>query len=383
MSGATEQTTEQTAAEVKHAYEAAILDQYEDEEERAAARATLESLAGIDLVTGMPTDDDESSADPDSASRQDDPSSDPTGSADADAAAQAAAAEAAKKEGEEEEGKTEPTAEEKAAQEAADEIARLRAENEELNRRVSAAALGQEIEQIANTERAKVAGELALGDDLTGQLDQVEEQYGEEAANPLKALKGKYESLAQRTAEAEAKVKAAEVRAERETQADQNTETERAISANEDINTWLNDARAAAQGDQTKSSAAWDLAVATDNALKVDPAWKDKGVSERMPEVARRVNLALGVKPDGAPETPSTEQAIQEEIARRAAAGKETDDAPTSITDLPGGDQPVTDITQKYGAMTTSEISDLVESGQLSIEQADQMIERMEAAGAF
>ena len=349
------------AAEDKQAYEAAILEDYDTEEERAAARAVLESMSGVDLETGLPLDQVAAAAEP---SKEDPPSkTDDVGSADAAKAAAAAAKSA--------EADDKPT----------DVNAELKAENDDLRRQLATLTVGEELKTFTATKTAELTTKYALDPALTEKVDKVATDYGDEAADPIKEITDKYRDIAGRLAKSEADGEATKIRDERVKQIETGSEVSRAIAGNEHINSWYTEMQAVQGGDGTKSTAKWDIAVAMDKVLMADPAWTGKSVAERFDEVAKRVNSSLGVETGGTPATLDTEQAISAEIARRAAAAK-VDDAPETLTDLPGGER-ITDLTQKLDNMSTAELTDLVEGGSMSIEAADQLIERLEASGAM
>lgn len=312
--------TQTDALETKEALEAGIVNSYDTEEEREAARQALSAANGIDMATGLPLDEDgKPVAEP--AKEPDDPDK------------------KAKGEGEDDKDK-EPTAEEllKAKEEQVTEqnktIANLEAKE-------AARAAAPEIRESVEEKMKPILDKHRADDEeVEAKLKDFEEKYGEEAAAELR--KETDASRAARDAQYQKDLdeQVAQAQSEREEELTGNAGVLADIRAVPELHAWREDAMAAAQGDTTKSADKFNMAVSLDNSLMHSDEFKGKSQVERFEEVTRRVKTMLG-ESSGAPESQEkesgkekTEEQIAEEI-RKQAAGK---DLPGSLTELPGGE---------------------------------------------
>ena len=73
----------------------------------------------------------------------------------------------------------------------------------------------------------------------------------------------------------------------------------------------------------------WDAAVALDNRLMNDPAFKDVPIRERFETVVQRLTGKPSEKTQ-----PNLEEDVEEKLAEKEKAARS---APNSLSDLPGG----------------------------------------------
>ncbi|EDA8687194.1 hypothetical protein KCE62_003484 [Salmonella enterica subsp. enterica serovar Newport] len=141
------------------------------------------------------------------------------------------------------------------------------------------------------------------------QIARIKEDFPE-VANALTLMARKYDYL-------QAKVQGAQPQQEEK----DNTAVTAALNATPDLVEWQ-------QSDPDRFA----LAVHLDEKLQTDPAWKDKTLTERFAEVARRTRAAYGEAPSG----PVVERDNQEVLATAAEKVAKADaDAATTVPDSP------------------------------------------------
>ena len=154
----------------------------------------------------------------------------------------------------------------------------------------------------------------------------------------------------------------------------QETTLEQDIAAVPDIKKWYDEANALPEG---KTSPMWTIAAGVDTKLRADPAWADKPQVERFAEVARQVNTMVGALDPDKPAA-KTDAEIQAEIdAKKAADAKTGGNAPPlgSLSDLGGGDAG-TQMSDKLEEMSTTDLTNLMQSGKISMEKLDEMMSK-------
>ena len=391
----------------RDALEASIVSEYDNEDERDAARQALAEAEGLDWKTGWPADytppdpetkDHDASATALSESaqvgnqREDRPDKDGTEAAAKAAeeeAKKAADDEAAKKAAEEEAAKK---AEVEAAQAEAARQAEIKARDDriaELEARVALQTSNDDArKEISEKVEARVAEFRRQMTEEDARIAKFEEDHGEEAAKEYRAQVEEARRL--RAADIkrfeEAEIAAAEARNRQE--ADGATQLERDINANPDLRQWREDARANWHGDESKTADRYNLAVSIDAALRESAGWKDRPRQERFAEAVRMVKASDGASSPGSPGAQDTgtkpegksKEEIAAEIAKKAAADSKNDGLPGSLSDIAGGEAGhQTDLT-KYAAMSMAEMAD---SGR-SVAEMDAYFERhlVEAAEA-
>ncbi|MCQ4052355.1 hypothetical protein [Aeromonas sp. SG16] len=113
-------------------------------------------------------------------------------------------------------------------------------------------------------------------------------------------------------------------------------------------------------GDQDR----FDMALTIDDKLQADPAWSNKPLAERFAEVARRTKLAFGDEVDTAPppaKAPSKEaEKPADFIPSSPSALGQTHQAPATGVERYGS-MSQTELVGELGAMTDSQIDDLLE----------------------
>ncbi len=139
------------------------------------------------------------------------------------------------------------------------------------------------------------------------QIARIKEDFPE-VANALTLMARKYDYL-------QAKVQGAQPQQEEK----DNTAVTAALNATPDLVEWQ-------QSDPDRFA----LAVHLDEKLQTDPAWKDKTLTERFAEVARRTRAAYGEAPSG----PVVERDNQEVLATAAETVAKAD-AATTVPDSP------------------------------------------------
>lgn len=77
-----------------------------------------------------------------------------------------------------------------------------------------------------------------------------------------------------------------------------------------------------------ESDTHWNVVESVNNSLEIDPAWREKTLAERVPEIVRRTKLALGEAAD---------KTIDDAAAQALEGSERT--APNSLTDV-GGEVP-------------------------------------------
>lgn len=107
----------------------------------------------------------------------------------------------------------------------------------------------------------------------------------------------------------------------------------------------------------------FDMALAIDERLQVDPAWSNKPLTERFTEVARRTKLAFGDEVD----TPPTK-------APGKAAEKPADHIPSSPSELGQTHHAPATGVERYGAMSQAEL--VGEFGSMSEAQIEAVLEQ-------
>ena len=359
------------ALETREAFEAAIISQYETEEERAAARQILGSVHGIDFETGMAIEEDEPAK---------------PGEEVADVSKllpdMGKPAEGDEKPG----GEKEETADEKAAREATEaEEARAvvaRAKDDRIAELEAEVTLSNADVDIRKAVSDKMADAIAENDALNeaeeARVAKFAEDYGDDAAAELRT-----------TLEANQKLRADVLAKQEEDEVDQaravaqeevtaETRMSRDLVAVPDLKAWRDDAIAAKAGTDGKTADMYNIAVAVDASLRGRPEWTDKPQAERFAEVVKMVKLSTGAGSAGAPgaqdtgKKPDTAADIDKEIARKAASAA----PPGSLTEIPGGDPGEGDVMAKMENLDYAEVSDLG----LTTEQLDRIAERLEDA---
>ncbi|MDF0750286.1 hypothetical protein NLU14_08590 [Marinobacter sp. 71-i] len=201
----------------------------------------------------------------------------------------------------------------------------------------------------------------------TFDLEAYREEFGDEAAEAEKARREQLHEMREtqkrlekeltdnRTWREQQEAKAKET-AQQEADRLQN-EVNEAIDSIPELSKWMND-----------EDPMWDAAVALDNRLQKDPAFKDYSLKDRFETVVQRLT---GKQP--APKTTEDlEKAADEKLAAKEAA---TRTAPNSLSDLPGGmpaDQAESDTLER---MTPSQLE--AKLAKMSQSEIDEYLSRL------
>lgn len=389
----------------KDAFEAAIVEAYDTEEERQAARDMYAMNAGIDYLTGNPIDEDEEGADPTpkeptakapgtaEPSKEDEDAKAAQEAADAKAAQdfdwnkvlrgqEGAAADAEAKagsEGADKDGKDgkpgltleppEKTEEQKKADEALAAANARIAELEAQNRvRDEAPKIREAAERRVDAQLADSAAKVTA---LEKRVKDHVDQYGEEDAGPLKESATLARQMFDQSRQTALDAEIGRITADRTKAAQTGTETDRAIAANPELAGWHADHLAAKRGEAGKSSVMFQKAQAFDTALGADPAWKGKPLADRFAEAVRLVKVASG---DTSLGTPNPPKETDEGLAKKLQE-EERNKPPGSMTEIPGGEAPAS----AFAALERLDPNDMalmVESGAISLEAVDEFLER-------
>lgn len=340
--------------ESREALEQAIISQYDDPEDKEAARIALLGVENAHLAAGM-----NMGVKPDLPPPP--PSPDPgvePGRLAAPPAADAAppAADAPI-----------PTPEEILAARDA-EIAELRTK----------LLLQQDEDVVRATVAEQMQKRAAEGAELRGKQEeevrQFQDLYGEDAA---KALKAAHDRANEMRAEQDKQIEAAEIektRAVRQEQLSENQKVDAAIAGIPELAAWRADAEARMAGDTTKDRATYDLAVNMDNYLAQQPEWAGKSYAERFQKVVEMVRSSTGAGSAGAPLAPDT-KAMQEAIQRQV---RQDQPAPTTMSDIQGGSPAALDMDSRIENLSAAELAAM---DNLSAADISNLIQRRQLAG--
>lgn len=200
----------------------------------------------------------------------------------------------------------------------------------------------------------------------TFDLEAYREEFGDEAAEAEKARREQLQEMrdtqkrlekeleSNRTWREQQEAKAKET-AQQEEDRLQN-EVNEAIDSIPELSKWMND-----------EDPMWDAAVALDNRLQKDPAFKDYTLKQRFETVVERLT---GKQP--APKTKDLEKDVDEKLAAEEAAARS---APNSLSDLPGGmpaDQAESDTLER---MTPSQLE--AKLAKMSQSEIDEYLSRL------
>ena len=319
-----------------------IADQYDDPEEREMVLHSLRVSGGVDMITGMPIDEDSKAPDKDEGDGEKPP---PEGDKKADG-------EKPPPEGvKSPDGKT--ILDYSVLEAATGEARRLATENVTLKNVI--AALKQDGddkggdkggEGDGGDKAAPKALDTSKFDGYIKSLEAIEEDYGGNIANPFKELlglvKGVHEEQTGLRAENEQlKSQVAGL----QDQGPGDDEITKAIHANPELAKWHADHLALEAGDTTKDDSRWKQAVAFDAALSKDPAWNSKSLAEQYAEAERMVRVLHGdaavTRDTKASEDDDPEKAAAAKKAAEAKAKETEANPPSTLSDLPpeGGDK--------------------------------------------
>ena len=187
---------------------------------------------------------------------------------------------------------------------ARQEASQFRNRAAELEQQLSAAERKMEAyrEQLVRTGVTPkvMPEEFVVTDELRSEL----EGYGQ-VGDYLQALEARIEALSQtRSAVAQA--------------APPSNPVDAVVVSNKDLDRW------------SKSESDWAVAVRVDDAVAADPAFAGKSLADRIPEVVRRVKLALGEAVTAGETSTSIDAKVDELVS--ASARK----VPTSLTEVGG-----------------------------------------------
>lgn len=378
--------------EERNALEAAIIDQYDNEEDRQTARELLSEATGINFDAAAKQEDvdaalkgtgDEGGA-PESSGKQD-------LSQDANVGNQPV--QEAGKDGGEGGKETGAGADDKGkdGDEGGDDdaAAKLQAELDAKNARIEelerkealAAAENRAAEEIAGkvSEKRAEAERLNAADDEKAK--EFEDTYGEEAAADYR--KSIELNKKARLAEVDQfeKDETASAKAAAESTLTEAQQNQRDLEATPELKQWQDDAIAAYKGDESKSDTNYKMAQAIDSVLREDAEWKDKPQTERFEEVVKRVKASDGASSSGSPNaqdksTEKTDQQIADELAAKAARDQKGTGI-QSIGDITGGESGNT-LEERLQNMEAADVADMLASGQLTTEQVDKVIQRIQ-----
>lgn len=239
--------------------------------------------------------------------------------------------------------------------------------------------LNRELEEL-RAERERIEEERKQQEQATTQddpgksaekdtfdLEAYREEFGDEAAEAEKARREQLHEMRETQKRLEKELESnrawreqqeakAKETAQQEADRLQN-EVNEAIDSIPELSAWMN------EGDPM-----WDAAVALDNRLQNDPAFKDYTLKERFETVVERLT---GKQP--APKTTEDlEKAADEKLAAKEAA---TRTAPNSLSDLPGGmpaDQAESDTLER---MTPSQLE--AKLAKMSQSEIDEYLSRL------
>ena len=287
-----------------------ILDNIEDEQERAEAKQMLVDIHGVDPDTRLAVADHNEEAKPETGTEPEEGNADSKG--------QTA--------GPDPGGSADPQLE-ALRQELAAANSRISELENARNTPVDDTAFRQKADETVARQIADLAAERETA---RARIESYRENYGDEAAEELtRAMDESFELKEhaidvdwQDIYDAEKEAHDSEVRASSLIMTDINQVPE--------LKGWYEDASS------NNKPRMWDLAANMDQFLRQDDAWKDKPQVERFREVVNRVKTASGEQ-SGPPPTQKvpekpTSQAIDEAISKDA--GKSA--SPSTLSDLPG-----------------------------------------------
>lgn len=199
----------------------------------------------------------------------------------------------------------------------------------ELQRQLDEARARQTQFEQQQSQEPQEPGPSAEKDDFN--LEAYRDEFGDEAAQAEQSRRQQLQQLreSQQRLEKEladnkvwrAKQEQSERQREQQAQDVLTNEINEAIDSIPELSTWRND-----------EDPMWDAAVALDNRLMNDPAFKDVSIRERFETVVQR----LTGKPSDK-QSPSLEEDVEQKLAEKEKAARS---APNSLSDLPGGVSP-------------------------------------------
>ena len=283
----------------------AILENFDDEEERERAKQELMETYGIDPDTRLAVESEETG-------KQED-------------LVEAEAEAGQKEEGQAEEKELTPE-EQLQAQiaEQAQRIAELET-NLKLNSEESDQKMRSEADEKLRERNESLTKEE---EEVEAKLKEFEEQYGEEAAEDFK--KALMDSI---------KVKKDAIEKDWQHEYDQAKQRQEAEAQGESaLQADINKVPELSEWQRDEKPQMWMMAVAVDEHLKANEEWRDKPQVERFEEVVKRVKIASGLQSGTQSEgngKANTREQIESLVKQEAKSSM-----PQSLSDLPGGSEP-------------------------------------------
>ena len=370
---------DQTTVEKIHSYETSIVELYDDEAERTLAREAAAEAEEISIdewnkavgAAGDPTDTGEEPGDGDGDEGTKETRTE-TGTEDGTKTGEEADPDKDKAKGDEG-GEQEPTEAEKALAKERDEALERANElqrKEEL--RTAQSGIDEKVNENLKGRIAEVEQQDAAD---AAKLKEFETNYGPEAAAEMRSTMEDSKKARHAALDQAREAETAKLTTETEQVIEARDQNQRDVEATPELKAWQADAIAFHKGDTSKSSAAWDLAVTLDGALKISDAWKGKPQTERFEEVVKMVKASGSAPSSGSPPAQKDKTAqTDEELAKKAAAEAAAKNAATglaTLTDITGGDAAET--AAKLENIGAAELRDLVDSGKLSQEQMEKV----------
>ena len=388
----TDETAESEKLQQKNAYSEAILENYDDPEERRLAAKQLDDAFGLGLAEDFSNQTKDALEDSLKNQQEKVEAKDDEGEESEEVVEEEEAVEAKAEETEEAVEEVEEEDTEAKADDSNSEVAELKKMLEEMKAqqmRSDEKIIELEAKTTLDSDEQKIRDEVSKAmsnvveknksEDVRfqEQVDKHKEEYGEEAAKVLSERIGDFQkerddNLKRRMEDEYEKRKAA-----RESEINEGATLQKAVFSNSDLKQWYEDCMNN-PNDQAKQRN-YRLAQLEDQALLLDPEWASRPMEERFGEAVNRVKVRLGQAEPGSPNT--SKQAGKAGSAKAAAdrilqeARKKTKPMPSTLTDIPG--ETVADnklSMESLERMDPITLLDSINKGRMTIDSLDQFM---------